>query len=203
MVGAIGWPFEGTSIMLVALLAFFALGFQRGIRREMITLIALGAGWAVSQLVSTQVGERLNRWYKSVRFMAENMVASEPPSVVWERIRALPDPIRNESDLRLLVLVVFVIVAIGAYVWTQRRYMDPLGAMGRVLGGVAGTFNGMVFSTVVVRLAGEPGEQLAPLAWAASPQQGGFSSKAVIIVVVAVLAIAYGLYTASGEGRTD
>jgi len=200
---AITWPTGSTSVVLVALLAFFALGFRRGIRREMITLVVLGAGWALTNLMTTGVGERLNRLYKGARFFVENLVASEPPSAVWQRVRDLQDPFQTESDVRLLSLVVFVVLAIAVYVWTQRGYMDSTGATGKVLGGLAGVLNGMLFSGVVVQLTGEPTLQIALPTDGLGLRSGDTDSVAVTIVVVAALAIAYGLYTASGADRTD
>ena len=193
------WTIDETTVVVVALLAFLYLGYRRGVQRELPTLFGLGAGWLLARIVGPGLAERLNRLYKGVRFLIEDLVAREDSVSIWQRVRALPDPIGTETDVDILALAAFVGVVGLVYILTQYRCRGPANATGRVLGGLGGAANGLLFSRGVVLLAGRPTIRLSlpatPLGAVVLSEGNGAS---IMVVLVVGLLIAFGVYSASG-----
>ncbi len=192
------WVIDETIVLVVALLVFLYLGTRRGVQRELPTLFGLAAGWLLASSVGPGLAERLNRLTKSVRFLVLDIVGRDSPAVIWERVRALPDPIQTDTDLDILALAVFVGCVALVYIVTQYRCRGARNATGRVLGGLGGAVNGLLFSRGVELLAARPTFRLdlpaTPLGEAAATQGNGPS---IMIVLIVGLLIAFGVYSAS------
>lgn len=201
--GGVSWEV----VLAGVALAFFALGYRRGVRRELLALVGIAAGWGLGSLMGPAVIRRLNQMYKGLRFFLAGLVGSEGDAV-WRRVEALPDPLRPEGHVQALALLVFGVVTVGVYIWSQRRIPGEARFLGRFLGGVAGAVNGALFGTALLRLAGERTASSAEV-WSLAHDAGGAALRAgsgqtlaLAIVVVMALVVAYGLYSASGAGRT-
>ncbi len=204
MVGLGGWYIDEATVVGGALLVFVVVGYRRGVARELPTLFGLGAGWLLASLVGPGLTERLNRLYRAARFVVEDALGREDSTAIWERVRALPDIIRTDTDAEILALGVFVGWVGLMYIVTQYRCRGPANRTGRVLGALAGGVNGLLFSRGVVHLAGGQALRWArPAAgWveAALPEGQG---AAVMVVLVIALLIAFGVYSAAGAHRMD
>ncbi|NLD42080.1 MAG: hypothetical protein GX657_01155 [Chloroflexi bacterium] len=199
------WVVDETIVVIVALLVFLYVGYRRGVQRELPTLFGLGAGWFLASIVGPGLAERLNRIYKGVRFLAEDLVGREDSAAVWQRIRALPDPIRVDTDVEILALAVFVGVVGLVYILTQYRCRGAANTTGRVLGGLGGALNGLLFSRGVVLLAGRPTVRLSlPATPLGDVSLAEGNRLSITVVLILGLLIAFGVYSASsGAHRPD
>jgi len=198
------WYIDDGTVVVAALLVFLYVGYRRGVQRELPTLFGLGAGWLLASLVGPGLAERMNRLYRSARFLVEDSLSREDPAAVWERIRALPDIVRTDTDAKVLALAVFVGWVGLVYIVTQFRCRGPANRTGQVLGALGGATNGLLFSRGVMLLTRGTAMRwtlpAAGLVEAAFPEGSGAS---VMVVLVVALLIAFGVYSAAGAHRLD
>lgn len=189
-------------VALLALLGLcFALGFRRGIRRELTLLVGVGVGWGLARVV----GPDLIRWgngvYKGLRFLVLNLVGRGDPDALWMRVQGLPDPLEPHVDARLAALGAMGLAVVVAYLVGERRYPSPAEAGARLLGGLTGAVNGWLVAREVVRQLGYPApDVMAPMTHAAAEGPAG-NSTALAVVLIAALLIAFGLYSARHPGH--
>ena len=136
-------------VVLVIIIGLAALGFLRGWLREIATLGGLLVAWlCVTSLGGIVVGI-VNRLALIARFTLEGGFDSPAPAGLLDLLRRTPvvDPRRADTFLGVL----FVVLAIAAYVAASRFAPVSGAASGRALGALLGLANGYLVSYVGLR----------------------------------------------------
>jgi hypothetical protein len=197
--GAVTWSVDGIYLAGAALAMFVVFGFRRGVQRELLVMVAIGLSMLLASLVGAGTTERINRLYKAGRFVIEDALARDPSTQVWERIQALRDPLAGERGVQGLALSILVVGVVTTYAYTQRRYVRSDDLWSRVLGALAGGVNGLLLGWSLLQLTGRGAvlmrASMAPLGMRAVATD----PTALLVLVVAMLLIAFGLHSASGR----
>jgi len=201
MEGAVTWTIDQYAIVGAALVAFGFIGLQRGIHRELYSMVGIGVGALLSGWLARTLTPQINRTHKLVRFALEGGLSGEDPSAAWRRIGALPDLVRSPEDVAFVSVAIFILFVLVACLWGQRRAPAPFALLPRLLGMLAGALNGFLVCYHLVPLV-----FAAPRAIIAVPSgdvrgvlASGQTLGLVAVSLVAIL-IAFGLHSASGPG---
>lgn len=201
MEGAVTWTIDQYAIVGAALLVFGFVGLQRGIHRELYSMVGIGIGALLSGWLARALGPQINRTYRLGRFALEGGFSGEDPTAAWRRIGALPDLVRTPEDVSFVSVTIFCLIVLVAGLVGQRRARAPFSLLPRVLGLFAGALNGflvcyhlvpLVFPAPRAIIAVSGGDVRSVLA-------SGQTLALVAVSFVAIL-IAFGLHNASGPG---
>ena len=136
-------------VVLGIIVVVAALGFQRGWLREIATLGGLLVAWLCVTSLGGIVISVVNRLALIARFTLEGGFDSPAPGGLLDVLRRTPvvDPRRADTFLG----VVFVVLAIVAFVVAGRFAPASGAASGRALGVLIGLANGYLVSYVGLR----------------------------------------------------
>ncbi|MHB1294304.1 MAG: hypothetical protein ACYC4R_04820 [Anaerolineae bacterium] len=173
MQGTITWTLSHTTLVGAAVVVLAVVGFQRGVNRELTTMLGIGAGILLSPMLSTMLAPMLTR---VVQVVASGQGKLAP--------QAAP-------------LLVLVVVVLGFVAYGQFRVQGPHSIVSRLLGLVAGGINGyLLVAFVLPRLTGEA-TTLSVAGGGAQIAEGSDVTAWMVVALVVVL-IVFGLYSSRG-----
>ena len=132
--------------------------------------------------------------------VVQDIAAGDDPGALWSQVHAVADPLDPLAHARPAALVVLGLSVAIAYLVSERRQPGPAEFVTKVLGGLMAVVNGYLMVGEVTRLLGpaEVGVSVSARGLAAHTSDG--DSAALIVVVITVLVIAFGLYSAQRTG---
>ena len=191
--------------MLGVLLGFFGIvGFRRGVRRELASLLGIGLAFLIVTYMVGSLVPQVNRIYRLGHFALDGGLGAENPAVVWEQTQDLPALVSGQGDEQLLGVVVFLLLVFLAYVFGGRFVARPYSFFLRTLGFFVGMFNGFLVAIYLLPVAFPEPTAMVSLPGAAV--QATLTSKQTVARAVTLLVfvvIALGLYGASGRGSFE
>lgn len=188
----------------LALGLFGLVGFRRGVNRELLSVIGIAIGMMLSGRAAAAVGPQVNRFYKLGRFALGGGLASDDLSAAWQQAKGLPDPFQTAGDTQLLGLIVFLGIALFAFLLGQARLAAPASVMVKVLGGLTGLVNGFMVAHYIFPIAFP--DTTAVIMVSGDQVQETLSNDQTIAYVAALLVavlIAFGLHNAAAQKRED
>ncbi|NLG26315.1 MAG: CvpA family protein, partial [Chloroflexi bacterium] len=131
MTDALTWSIDQFMLLGITLALFAWLGWKRGINRELLSLVGIGAGI----LMATQAAETLKPVVNRVYGLAQTATAGGA-------VAGGPAPVSTPAQLQSLALAVFVVLVLVVYLAGQRLAASPASGGARLLGLMAGALNG-------------------------------------------------------------
>jgi hypothetical protein len=138
-----------TYLVVVGIVLFALLGFQRGWLREIATLGGLLLAWLIVLALGGAFVAGLNRVYLMARFTIEGGFDLSSPGSLLDALRRAPllDPRRPDIVLGIL----FVALATGAFLAAVRFAPPASAASARALGLLVGMANGYLVCYLAIR----------------------------------------------------
>jgi hypothetical protein len=189
-------------MMGIALATFAALGWRRGVNRELLQVVGITLALLVSNRLAVELGPAVNKFYKLGRFALSGGLTSDDPTAAWRRAQALPELVKTPDQIRLLALVVFSSIVGFFYLWGQQQIAGPGAWALKFLGLCTGAVNGFLITYYLLPIL-LPKPQAVIKLHSGELQQTLVSSQTIAYVVSAfvIILIAFGLYSASSSRR--
>jgi hypothetical protein len=201
MEGAVTWTIDQYVIVGAALVVFGFIGLQRGVHRELFSMVGIGIGALLSGWLARALAPQINRMYRLGRFALEGGLSGEDPAAAWRRIGAMPDLVQSADDRLFVSVVIFCLIVLTAYLWGQRRAPAPFVLLPRLLGLLAGALNGFLVCYYLVPLVfPKPRAIIAVSSGDVRDVLASGQTLAFVAVSLVAILIAFGLYNASGAG---
>ncbi len=176
-------PIDGPQCFFIAILAFIVIGFQRGWRRELVSLVfALLASVLIRSNTSDAVGGFLGRIPAFFAFLTN----SQPPATSTQPVSFLAGPMWS--------LIIFVGLVVLGYVVGNRAFPKPATPVERFIGIVPGVITGAVvlgYMTNYLRAEGAGSQRLTFNVPSPDP-----ASYIPLIFVIAIVALVIALISA-------
>lgn len=138
------------TLAVVVVAAFAAMGYQRGILRELVATPFIIVGPLLAPWLAVALVPWVNRFYKLFMFARFGGLATDDFAAVMEKVRQVPALISTPSHLlRLGVIVCLAVIALG-YLAGQWWVKKPADRITRLLGAVMGTVNGFLLVRILV-----------------------------------------------------
>jgi hypothetical protein len=138
-----------TYVVIVAVVLFAILGFQRGWLRETASLAGLLVAWlAVLTLGETFVAFA-NRLFLMTRFTLAGGYDSLSPGVILDSLRR--EPLIDPRHPDVILGILFLALAVGSFVVVSRIAPEASAASARALGLLVGVANGYLVSYLALR----------------------------------------------------
>ncbi len=190
--------------LLIACVAgvFGLIGYRRGVRRELTVLLLLLAAIAIVGLFTDSLVAPINRFGYLLRFAREGGLGAEDPTAVWREIRGTPELIQSERNREMLKVGLFSAIILVAYLLTARFGRARSGILDGALGFAVGTLNGVAIVYFLLPILFP--EPIALIQLSTEQVQNTFDGgtfRVQFFIVLVVVLIAFGLYTASGRSR--
>jgi uncharacterized membrane protein required for colicin V production len=199
--GAVTWTIDQYVIVGTALVAFGFIGLQRGVHRELHSMVGIGIGALLSGWLARTLAPQINRLYRLGRYALEVGLSGEDPGVAWRRIGATPDLVQATENVSSASVVVFCLIVLVAFMWGQRRVAAPHAFLPRLLGMLAGALNGFLVCYYLVPLVfPTPRAIIAVQSGGIRNVLTGGQTPALVAVSLVAILIAFGLHSASGPG---
>ncbi|NLT73815.1 MAG: hypothetical protein GXX94_06415 [Chloroflexi bacterium] len=204
MDGLTGWTLNQYVVIAGFAGVFGLVGLKRGVRRELYVLGALLLAIAVTGFLADALEEPINRFYYLQRFARAGGLSAENPSAVWQEVREAPPLIetdKNRGTLRLSLLAGFL----GASYLVGRRLARPrTGIIDGLLGMLVGLLNGVALLYILLPIVfPAPTATIALSSGQVQQTLSGSAFRIQMVVVLVVVLIAFGLYSASGHARGE
>jgi uncharacterized membrane protein YoaK (UPF0700 family) len=187
---ASGWSLGAPEFLFIVILIFAVIGFQRGWRRELVTLgfylgvillLTLGGGTGIASFF-------MNTLPQALQVIAGNAKA-KPPNVV-----------PTADNVRFVELITLAVVIGAGYLISQRAFNKPSSPPERLLGILPAIVSGyalVFFLTNHLLSSGSSGQiQLLSIS---APGQDAAGSALVIIFVIAVVVVVAALIAANAK----
>lgn len=182
----------GVAFLFIVILVFAVIGFQRGWRRELVSLgfslgilfiLSLGGGKGIASFV-------FNTLPQAISVMLGNNKATSPNVQIKDG-----DP----SLVAVEIITLVVAVALG-YIIGNRAFAKPTTPPERLLGILPSIVSGyaLVFF-VTTHLVPNTATSTTPVVGIAAPNQDAVGGSLVIIVVIAVVVVVAALIASSAK----
>lgn len=173
------------AVVVVAL--FAAMGYQRGILRELVAAPFIVLGPLLAPWLAVALQPWVNRFYKLFMFARFGGLATDDFGAVMEKVKQVPPLIRTPADLLRFGVIVCLAVILGGYLLGQWRVKGPADRIAHLLGAVMGTVNGYLLVRILV-------DQLWPTQFVAIVVPLGsvaqlFQAQTAAVLIVAFMAI--------------
>lgn len=189
--------------MMGILLGFFGLiGFRRGIRRELITLVGIGLAVLIVTYTVSPLVPQVNRFHRLAHFALNGGLGAENPGDVWEQTtQGLPPLVSGRDEEQVLGVLLFLLLIFLAYIFGNYTVPPPYSLFLRVIGFFAGMFNGFLVAIYLLPTI-FPEPRVAVTLPGAEVQATLTSQQAIAraIALFVFVMIALGLYSASQRG---
>ena len=138
------------TLAVVVVAIFAAMGYQRGILRELLAAPFIILGPWLAPWLAVALLPWVNRFYKLFLFARFGGLATDDFAAVMERVRQVPPLIGTQVGLiRFGVLLCLTVIALG-YLLGQWWIKKPADRIVRLLGAVMGTVNGFLLVRILV-----------------------------------------------------
>lgn len=202
MEGAVTWHVNQYLLVGLTLALFGFVGFRRGVNRELFSMVGIGLGMLLANVLAPQLGPQVNRFYRLTRFALGGGITGDDPVSAWQRVRELPDLISTPGDVQLLLVLVFVVTALFFYLWGQGRIAVAYSLTSRLLGLLAGGVNGFLVAYYLFPLLfPEPKAVITLPSDEVTAVLSNSQTIALASVFFVIVLIAFGLHSASRSRR--
>ena len=124
-------PFTGQQCFFIAMLVFIVLGFQRGWRRELVSLVFV---LLASVLINPGTSDNVSGFLGRVPAIFAYMTNSAPPQTNTSAVSFLSGPVWS--------LIIFIAVVVLGYVVGNKAFPRPTAPQDRFLGVILGVVSG-------------------------------------------------------------
>src|SRR4030042_1798854 len=80
MEGAVTWHVNQYSLVGITLAIFAFVGLRRGISRELLSMVGIGLGMLLANVLAPILGPQVNRFYRLGRFALGGGLAGDDPT---------------------------------------------------------------------------------------------------------------------------
>ncbi|MBI2940786.1 MAG: hypothetical protein HYY04_10150 [Chloroflexi bacterium] len=139
------------AIVVLVLIGFGAVGFQRGWLREITTLGVLLLGWLILAALGWDIVLATNKAYLALQFTLVGGFDAVDANALLRQLRA--QPLINPRSPDLFLAFLYVLAAAGGYYAGQRLAPPRRTLSTQALGALGGAVNGYLITYVLVRYA--------------------------------------------------
>jgi hypothetical protein len=140
-VGAVGTDISAIILVLAGI--FAAIGFFRGSRRELLSLLAVLPAYLLFSRGWTSVAALINKFWKLFYFAVfQRGILADNPGEAWNQAAGLAPLVNPTQSAPLAQMAVFGLAVVLAYVAT-RSQGEP-SALDRLVGAVVGSVTGYI-----------------------------------------------------------
>lgn len=195
-------------VLIILGTVFGLIGFLRGVAREIITTIGIIIAYAIVRGGEASLVRWANKFHKLALFVMRGGLTAEDPTVIWPQVANLPPFIATDADKAIFRLVVFLSLAVLAYIVGNKilsakkvpfgplAIYPSLSLLSRLLGVAAGLIDGYLIAYFVIPEVFPKRETIIRLP---TGTVTGFLNQNVVFVFIGflVILIVYGLRSAS------
>lgn len=138
-----------TYLVVVAVVVFAILGFQRGWLREISSLAGLLVAWLAVLALGEAFVAFANRLFLMTRFTIAGGYDSSSPGVILDALRR--EPLIDPRHPDVILGILFVALALGSFLVASRIAPTASAASARALGMLVGVANGYLVSYLALR----------------------------------------------------
>ncbi|MGI5915041.1 MAG: CvpA family protein [Anaerolineae bacterium] len=182
--------------------AFGFIGFRRGAKRELLSLVGIVLGILVAKPLAVMIQPRLNHFYRLARFALSGGLSSPDPMATWTQIRQSPGLVHTAQQQVWLQLAIFGAIVLIFFFIGQGRISKGGSLVPNTLGLFVGAVNGFLFAYYLLPLLMPAPQTVIALETGSARQaltEPEVMARMVVFLVMAV--IAFGLYSATGGGK--
>lgn len=138
------------SIALAVIVLFGAIGYRRGLLRELVAAPAILVAPLVGPWLGTVLRPWVNRLHKLFLFARFGGLATDDLTAVLGKVKQVQPLISTKEDVLRLGVVLFMTIIACGYLLGEWRIKGPADRAMRLLGALMGALNGYMLVQIVL-----------------------------------------------------